>query len=69
MFQYNWVQKNCDIVSNNHIELFLSVGVMKFARNGSFGSKEHEEIVFEPEHEAMASVYYDKSLCIDWAMN
>lgn len=42
---------------------------MKFARNGSFGNKEHEEIVYGPEHEKMVSGHYNKSSCIDWAMN
>lgn len=42
---------------------------MKFARNGSFNRKEHEEIVYGPEHEEVMSGHYDESLYIDWSMN
>lgn len=51
-------------MNNNHINFLSQWEFMKFARNGSFGCKEHEEIVFEFEHEEMVSGYYDKSSCI-----
>lgn len=41
---------------------------MQFARNGSFGSKEHKEIVYGPIHAEMVSEHNDESLCADWTM-